>query len=97
MGSWIQEHHKWVNILDVCLTNSGDSGIIYCLSKKDAETVADELRSWSNGELKVRIIGVKSVAEEQTGVYHAGVDEYAKEKIHTDWRKGRVKFVQSLA
>jgi superfamily II DNA helicase RecQ len=32
----------------------GDSGIIYCLSKKDAETVAGELAEWSGGSIKVR-------------------------------------------
>jgi superfamily II DNA helicase RecQ len=38
----------------VTLTARGDSGIIYCLSKKDAEQVADELAEWSGGSIKVR-------------------------------------------
>lgn len=38
----------------VTLTVRGDSGIIYCLSKKDAEQVADELAEWSGGSIKVR-------------------------------------------
>ena len=29
----------------------------------------------------------------KTGVYHAGVDDYEKERIHVDWRKGTVKCV----
>lgn len=33
--------------------SSDQSGIIYCLSKKDAETVADELFAWSGGIIKV--------------------------------------------
>jgi hypothetical protein len=38
----------------VTLTARGDSGIIYCLSKKDAEQVADELAEWAGGSIKVR-------------------------------------------
>ncbi|WVQ97922.1 hypothetical protein IAU59_005040 [Kwoniella sp. CBS 9459] len=68
IGTWIQDHHP------------GQSGIIYCLSKKDAETVADELRTCSEGEIK-------------TGVYHAGIDDFEKERIHVNWRKGKVNCI----
>nr|XP_019008636.1 ATP-dependent DNA helicase [Kwoniella pini CBS 10737]OCF47417.1 ATP-dependent DNA helicase [Kwoniella pini CBS 10737] len=68
MGQWIQDNHP------------GQSGIIYCLSKKDAETVADELRDWSNGDIK-------------TGVYHAGIEDYEKERIHVKWREGRINVI----
>ena len=40
--------------VSVPLTARGDSGIVYCLSKKDAEQVADELAEWSGGLIKVR-------------------------------------------
>ncbi|WVF69876.1 hypothetical protein IAT40_004658 [Kwoniella sp. CBS 6097] len=68
IGSWIQAHHP------------GKSGIIYCLSKKDAETVADELRRTSDGAIK-------------TGVYHAGIDDFQKERIHVNWREGKVNCI----
>ncbi|ORX34459.1 P-loop containing nucleoside triphosphate hydrolase protein [Kockovaella imperatae] len=68
IGSWIQLHHP------------GESGIIYCFSKKDADTVAESLKEWSNGEIK-------------TGVYHAGIEDWEKEKIHVKWRKGRINCI----
>ncbi|KAE8538337.1 hypothetical protein D1P53_005682 [Cryptococcus gattii VGV] len=68
MGKWIQDKHP------------GESGIVYCLSKKDAETVAEELREWSNGGIK-------------TGVYHAGIDDTEKEIIHVRWREGKVNCI----
>ncbi|OWZ78617.1 ATP-dependent DNA helicase [Cryptococcus neoformans Bt85] len=68
MGKWIQEKHP------------GESGIVYCLSKKDAETVAEELREWSNGTIR-------------TGVYHAGIDDNEKETIHVRWREGKVNCI----
>ncbi|OCF37459.1 ATP-dependent DNA helicase [Kwoniella heveanensis BCC8398] len=68
LGEWIEAHHP------------GQSGIIYCLSKKDAETVAYELRTWSNGDIK-------------TGVYHAGIDDFQKERIHSNWREGKVNVI----
>ncbi|WVQ74143.1 hypothetical protein IAR50_003735 [Cryptococcus sp. DSM 104548] len=68
IGSWIQEHHP------------GESGIVYCLSKKDAENVSDELKQWSNGDIK-------------TGVYHAGIDDHEKERIHLDWRRGKINCI----
>ncbi|WVO25108.1 uncharacterized protein IAS62_006494 [Cryptococcus decagattii] len=68
MGKWIQDKHP------------GESGIVYCLSKKDAETVAEELREWSNGDIK-------------TGVYHAGIDDTEKEIIHVRWREGKVNCI----
>ncbi|WRT64897.1 uncharacterized protein IL334_001836 [Kwoniella shivajii] len=68
MGAWIQKNHP------------GQSGIIYCLSKKDTETVAEELREWSNGDIK-------------TGIYHAGIGDYEKERIHVGWRQGKVNVI----
>jgi ATP-dependent DNA helicase Q1 len=60
--------------------------------------VADALKDWSNGEIKVSwlVFSLYGGAEAlQTGVYHAGVDDWQKEKIHVDWRKGRIKYFAS--
>jgi superfamily II DNA helicase RecQ len=42
--------------LYILLIFRGESGIVYCLSKKDAETVADELSAWSGGSIKVSLV-----------------------------------------
>lgn len=82
---------------DYILQNhSGHSGIIYCLAKKvfsheelrdielmtlkDAESVAESIQAVSNGRIK-------------TGVYHADVEDGQKEKLHTQWREGKVQVV----
>ncbi|KAH0834694.1 P-loop containing nucleoside triphosphate hydrolase protein [Lanmaoa asiatica] len=60
--------------------HKNDSGIIYCLSKKDAETVARNLQEESKGRIK-------------TGVYHADVPDAQKEGLHRQWREGSVQVV----
>ncbi|OAX38744.1 ATP-dependent DNA helicase [Rhizopogon vinicolor AM-OR11-026] len=66
---------------DYILQNhSGHSGIIYCLAKKDAESVAESIQAVSNGRIK-------------TGVYHADVEDGRKEKLHMQWREGKVQVV----
>ncbi|KIK97438.1 hypothetical protein PAXRUDRAFT_31795 [Paxillus rubicundulus Ve08.2h10] len=57
-----------------------DSGIVYCLTKKDAETVAASLQDVSNGRIK-------------TGVYHADVADGQKEGLHRQWRDGSIQVV----
>ncbi|KAI0302808.1 P-loop containing nucleoside triphosphate hydrolase protein, partial [Multifurca ochricompacta] len=56
------------------------SGIVYCLSRADSERVAADLDSVSQGRIK-------------TGVYHAEINDKAKEELHESWRRGRVKVV----
>ncbi|KAG9032506.1 hypothetical protein FRB95_001413 [Tulasnella sp. JGI-2019a] len=56
------------------------SGIVYCLSKKDTETIAAGLFEASGGVI-------------QTGVYHSDVGDAEKEKLHVKWREGKVKVV----
>ncbi|KZV99558.1 ATP-dependent DNA helicase [Exidia glandulosa HHB12029] len=57
--------------------HADDSGIVYCLSKKDTETVAAGLSER----------GIRS------GVYHADIGDEEKERLHVRWRKGQVKVV----
>ncbi|KAI5121119.1 hypothetical protein M0805_002791 [Coniferiporia weirii] len=68
MAEYILKYHK------------DDSGIVYCLSKKDTETVAQGLSDESGGEIR-------------TGVYHADVHDREKEGLHRRWRNGDVKVV----
>ncbi|KAI9567984.1 P-loop containing nucleoside triphosphate hydrolase protein [Boletus coccyginus] len=68
MSEYILQKHK------------NDSGIIYCLSKKDAETVATSLQEESKGRIR-------------TGVYHANVPDAQKEGLHRQWREGSVQVV----
>ncbi|KAH7925066.1 ATP-dependent DNA helicase [Leucogyrophana mollusca] len=68
MSEYILQNHK------------NESGIVYCLTKKDAEFVAESLRNVSNDAIK-------------TGVYHSEVPDVQKEQLHTLWRKGTVQVV----
>ncbi|KAL5514242.1 hypothetical protein ACEPAG_2330 [Sanghuangporus baumii] len=68
MTKYILDHHR------------NDSGIVYCMSKKDTETVAQGLAEESGGKIR-------------TGVYHADVHDRTKSELHERWRRGDVKVV----
>ncbi|KAH7912757.1 P-loop containing nucleoside triphosphate hydrolase protein [Hygrophoropsis aurantiaca] len=68
MSEYILQNHK------------NESGIVYCLTKKDAETTAEALGTISKGAIK-------------TGVYHSDVPDDIKERLHTLWREGTVQVV----
>ncbi|KAF9008323.1 P-loop containing nucleoside triphosphate hydrolase protein [Cyathus striatus] len=68
MAEYILEHHP------------DQTGIVYCSTKKEAETVSHELREISQGKIRV-------------GVYHAEVPDAAKENLHIAWREGKIKVV----
>ncbi|KAL5498565.1 hypothetical protein ACEPAH_1919 [Sanghuangporus vaninii] len=68
MTKYILDHHR------------NDSGIVYCMSKKDTETVAQGLAEESGGKIR-------------TGVYHADVHDRTKAELHERWRRGDVKVV----
>ncbi|KAK0468201.1 P-loop containing nucleoside triphosphate hydrolase protein [Desarmillaria tabescens] len=57
-----------------------DSGIVYCLTRNDAEIVAQRLYEQSEGKIL-------------TGVYHAEKKDGEKEDLHVKWRKGNIKVV----
>ncbi|KAF9969477.1 hypothetical protein BGZ73_008151 [Actinomortierella ambigua] len=57
-----------------------NTGIIYCLSKKDTHAFADGVHAASNGMIT-------------TSAYHADVGEQEKEFIHEQWRAGSVRIV----
>ncbi|OCH86014.1 ATP-dependent DNA helicase [Obba rivulosa] len=65
---YILEHHP------------NHTGIIYCLSKKETETVAAKLYASSNGMIK-------------TGYYHADLPPEKRAQLHKQWRLGTVKVV----
>lgn len=58
----------------------GQKGIIYSLSKADTEAVAKGLREVTGGTLK-------------TGCYHAGMEDWEKQRVHKDWRNGKIQIV----
>uniref|UniRef100_V5EYN9 ATP-dependent DNA helicase n=1 Tax=Kalmanozyma brasiliensis (strain GHG001) TaxID=1365824 RepID=V5EYN9_KALBG len=60
--------------------HEGHSGIVYCLSQADTEATATALAEISDGRIA-------------TGRYHAGLDDTSKQRIHTDWRTGRIQVV----
>ncbi|KAI8363834.1 P-loop containing nucleoside triphosphate hydrolase protein [Choanephora cucurbitarum] len=69
------------HITDWILTHyPNQSGIIYCLSKKDTETVASSIYRESKGRIKC-------------GAYHADMDESDKEYIHQRWRRGQLQVI----
>ncbi|KAI9271878.1 P-loop containing nucleoside triphosphate hydrolase protein [Phascolomyces articulosus] len=58
----------------------GQSGIIYCLSKKDTEHVAQELFKISKGKIRYEI-------------YHADLTLESKEEVHRLWRGKKVHVI----
>lgn len=57
--------------------HSNECGIIYCLSRKQCEDVA--------GELRARRIKAHH--------YHAGMEPEAKSKVQKDWQRGQTKII----
>ena len=65
--------HEWISANGF----AGQSGIIYCFSRKDCEDLAAKLRS--------RMISAAP--------YHAGLEDAEKSRVHKQWLSGRVPIV----
>ncbi|CAM9733396.1 unnamed protein product, partial [Phaeothamnion confervicola] len=70
-------------IADTVLKYPDDSGIIYCLSRADCQTVAEKLREHEG----VRKRGVS------VDFYHAERTPREKEEVHREWSVGNVKVI----
>lgn len=68
-------------IAGIILSKKDQTGIIYCLSKKDTETVAEELQ--------LEVPAMKS----KITFYHADVDANLREKRQRDWSNGTIKVI----
>ncbi|KAH9830078.1 ATP-dependent DNA helicase [Rhodofomes roseus] len=68
LREWISSHHP------------NDSGIIYCLTKKDVASVAAELESESGQDIK-------------TGIYHADLSPEERSNVYGKWREGKVRVI----
>lgn len=68
IGNWIMEKHL------------NDTGIIYCLTKKECDHLATALNEFEGGVLKC-------------AVYHSDVSSRDKESIHRKWKEGSVRVV----
>ena len=64
-----------------CRERRNDSGVIYCLSRKDCENVSDKLNQ------KLREKGFRDV---RVSYYHAELDPFEKNRRHREWSQGRI-------
>ena len=61
-------------------TRPNESGVIYCLSRKDCENLAEKLQQ----QVRTRD-GCRSV---RVSFYHAELDAHERERRHSDWSNG---------
>ncbi|CAO3702232.1 unnamed protein product [Rhizopus stolonifer] len=71
----IQQMTNWI-----LLKYPNESGIIYCLSKKETESVAQMIYKESQGKIRC-------------GAYHADMDDEDKEYVHQKWREKEIQVV----
>ena len=63
------------------VTRPNDSGVIYCLSRKDCETVSEAL------QLKLNEKGFGHVL---VSFYHAELDDHERTRRHREWSSGKI-------
>lgn len=66
---WLQTASDFVFFFFISLHVAGDSGIVYCLSRKDCDAMAESLQ-------RARILAL---------AYHAGLSDGARENVQTKW------------
>ncbi|EGZ19957.1 hypothetical protein PHYSODRAFT_312852 [Phytophthora sojae] len=72
-------------IADYVRKHIDDSGIIYCLSKKDCEQTADKL---------IKALGFEHTRKaSQISFYHAGLEPEDRAYRHHEWSKGKIKLI----
>ncbi|GAA5898656.1 hypothetical protein JCM8208_004725 [Rhodotorula glutinis] len=62
--------------------HAGESGIAYTLSRADAENLTKGINSSARAKGKLR-----------AAVYHAYIDDAEKQRVHDQWRSGRIQLV----
>jgi len=68
-------------IADYVAERPNDSGVIYCLSRKDCETLAEKLTN------KLKEKGIRNVG---VSYYHADLEIHERQHRHHEWLSGRV-------
>lgn len=68
-------------ITDYISARPNDSGVIYCFSRKDCETLSEKIQN------KLQEKGVRNVT---ISFYHAELDNNTKQKRHHEWSAGRI-------
>ncbi|KAG3084943.1 ATP-dependent DNA helicase Q-like [Phytophthora idaei] len=72
-------------IADFVRKHIDDSGIIYCLSKKDCEQTAEKL---------IKALGFEHTRKaSQISFYHAGLEAGDRAFRHHEWSKGKIKLI----
>jgi ATP-dependent DNA helicase Q1 len=83
------------NSLVQCIQHRFDqqSGIVYCLSQKDAEDVCCELQRNSTYTFRSRKYPMSMFIDIKAGCYHAGLTALSRTQVHEKWLQNRVHVI----